>query len=123
MDGLETMLAEISKHGLAAGELRGLLHVLIGRTIVRVGGDRVSSGLTWRAAADLLKRVRWEVHTVRDLGLDPDAISPRDRQRFWFSAIAQAQVESAEAVAAGDRFAEKLKAIGYSVGPAPSRGG
>ena len=119
MDGLETLLNEISKQGLAAGELRGLLHILIGRTIARDTGDRVSAGLTWRAAADLLKRVRWDVEAVRELGIEPDALPARDRQRYWFSAIAQAQVEAPEAVASGDRLAEKLKSIGYVVGPAP----
>ena len=123
MEGLEALLGDISTQGLATGELRGLFHVLIGRTVAREGGDRIGTGLTWRAAADLLKRVRWDVEAVRELGLDPATLSSRDRQRYWFSVISQAQVESAEAVASADRLAEKLKAAGYIVGPAPGRTG
>lgn len=123
MDGLELLMSEIARHGLAAGELRGLFHVLIGRSIARSGGERFSTGLTWRAAAELLKHVRWDVEAVREIGLDPTILSPRDRQRFWFSAIAKAQVESAEAAASGDRLVEKLKSIGYVVTSPPARGG
>jgi hypothetical protein len=44
---------------------------------------------------------------------------PRDRQRFWYTAIAHAQVDSAKACAAGDRLAKHLKKTGYVISPAP----
>jgi len=122
MNGVETLLETIRKKGLADGNLRGLLHVLIGRKITGADGAVVSTGLTWRATADLLKRVRWPPEVVRELGLDPDTLSPRDRQRFWFTAITTAQVQSQEAAADGDQLASKLAGLGYVVGPAPQSG-
>src|SRR5262245_47037671 len=97
MNGVETLLEEIRKRNLADGHLRGFLHLLIGRKIVRSDGTVVSNGMTWRTVADLLRRLRWPPEGVRELGLDPDTLSPRDRQRFWFTAISSAQLELPEA--------------------------
>src|SRR5207237_2657311 len=74
MDGVELLLDSLRQHGLAAGNFLGLLHVLIGRRLTKADGTPVSPGLTWRAAADLLKRLRWDKASVRELGLDPDAM-------------------------------------------------
>jgi hypothetical protein len=101
------------------GNFLGLLHVLIGRRVTRADGTPVSPGLTWRALADLLKSLRWNKDAVRELGLDPADLPPRDRQRFWYTAIAQAHVDSPEAVAAGDRLAALVLPLGYVVSPAP----
>ena len=57
---------------------------------------------------------------IRELGLDPDELSPRDRERFWYLAISRGGVASPQAVAAGDQLAAELKKHGYVVGPAPS---
>ena len=73
-----------------------------------------------RDVAALLKRVRWDREAVRQLGLDPEGLSPRDRQRFWYQAITQASVDVPGASAAGDRLAEAMQSAGYVVGPAPS---
>jgi len=119
MDGVVSFLEELRKHGLAADRFLGLLHVLIGRRITRVDGTVVSAGLTWRDVAAVLKQVRWDKDAVRELGLDPDALAPRDRQRYWYSAIAQAAVDADAAVAAGNALAAAVKPLGYVVGPPP----
>jgi hypothetical protein len=119
MDGVQTFLDELRQRGLVEGNFHGLLHVLIGRRVTRADGTPVSPGLTWRALADLLKSLRWNKDAVRELGLDPADLPPRDRQRFWYTAIAQAHVDSPEAVAAGDRLAALVRPLGYVVSPAP----
>lgn len=119
MDRLREFLDEQKKHPSAAGNFLGLLNVLIGRRITAADGTPVSAGITWRALAALLKQVRWEKEAVRDLGLDPAALPPRDRLKYWYTAIAQAGVDSNKATHAGDKLAQKLTALGYTVGPAP----
>jgi hypothetical protein len=119
MDGLERLLEELKRQGLVAGHFRGLLHVIIGRKITLADGSIISTGLTWRMAADLLRRMRWPPELVRELEIDPDSLPPRDRQRFWFGAIAQARVDSQESIQAGDELAAKLEPLGYFVGAPP----
>jgi hypothetical protein len=119
MDRLREFLDIIKRNSSAKGNLRGLLHILIGRRITLADGTVVSGGLTWRELANQLKLARWDPDTVKDLGLDPDALPPRDRQRFWYSAIAQAGVDTPEAKAAGDKLVNPLKKLGYVVGPGP----
>jgi hypothetical protein len=120
MDALSALLDKLKSSEQSAGNFCGLLHVLIGRTITRVSDKVVlSRGITWREMAAWLKKLRWDPEVVRELGLDPADLPPRDRQRFWYSAITQAKVDSAEAIKAGDRFAAVLRDLGYEVGPAP----
>ena len=119
MDGVREFLDDIQKRGLARGHLLGLLHILIGRRLTTSGGAAISAGLTWRDLAAELKRCRWEPEAVRELGLDPAELPPRDRQRFWYQAIAAANVGGAEATTAGDRLALILNKAGYTVGAAP----
>ena len=109
MDALSTFLDELKKNGQTQGNFRGFLHVLIGR-VVMCASDKavVSKGIAWRELAGWLKKVRWDPEAVRELGLDPDDLPPRDRQRFWYAAILQAKVDSPEALAAGDRFRENF---------------
>ncbi len=118
MDALSTLLEGLKKS--ARGHLLGLLNVLIGRRITDRDGVVISRGLTWRETAGLLKRLRWEPDQVRELGLEPDDLPPRDRQRYWYTAITRARVDSPEAAKAGDRFAEVLRKHGYTVGAGPS---
>jgi hypothetical protein len=118
MDALATFFEETKKSGHIQGHFLGFLNVLIGRRIERKGA-LVAGGLTWRELAGLLKKHRWDPEAVRELGLEPDKLPPRDRQRFWYTAIMQASVDSAEARQAGDRFAEILKRQGYEVAAAP----
>jgi hypothetical protein len=121
MDGLQTFLDELRQHGLAEGNFLGLLHVLIGRRITRPDGTIVSPGLTWRELAALLKRLRWDKEAVRDLGLDPADLPPRDRQRFWYTAIAAAKVDAPAAVKAGNRLAAAVLPLGYVISPPPGQ--
>jgi hypothetical protein len=123
MDQLREFVDTIGKKGTAQGNLRGLLHILIGRRVTLLDGSLVSQGMTWRAVAALLKKLRWDTETVRDLNLDPAALPPRDRQRFWYTAISQAGIDTPEASAAADALIEPLHALGYEVGQAPSAGG
>src|SRR5262245_7195668 len=112
-------LDDLQKSHDARGNFLGLLHILIGRRITHADGSVISSGQTWRKAADLLKTVRWDPDAVRELGIDPATLPPRDRQRYWYLAIAQAQVGSDAAIKAGDKLAAALAKSGYTVGPAP----
>lgn len=119
MDGLRDFLEDVKRQDLARGNFRGLLHLLIGRRLEKADGTLISNGLTWRVLADWLKKVRWDREAVRELGLDPALLSPRDRQRYWYQAIAQARVDSPEAVQSAESLREPLRAAGYVVGAAP----
>jgi hypothetical protein len=120
MDGIRELLSAARDAGLAAGNFRGLLHIAIGRTVTRPDGTTLSTGVTWRAVAAELKTLRFDPELVREFGTNPDALAARDRERFWYSAIALARVDSPEAVAEADKLAPKLKPLGFVVGPAPS---
>jgi hypothetical protein len=120
MDVRVQLLEQIKQKGLAQGNLLGLFHVFIGRRIAADDGTLVCNGNTWRELAALLKKVRWERADVAHLGLDVEALPPRDRERFWYTAIAQSKIESEEARKAGDKLAEKIGSIGYQVGPPPT---
>ena len=84
MEGAREFLEQIRQRQLLKGHFLGLLHLVIGRKIARADGTILSSGNTWRQLAELLKNLRWDKESVRELGLDPDAFPPRDRQRYWF---------------------------------------
>jgi len=88
MDGVQQVLSVIRDLKLAKGRLRGVFHLLIGSKIAAADGSVVSSGLTWRQLARELKDARFDKNLVAELGADPDTLSPRDRERFWYSAIA-----------------------------------
>jgi hypothetical protein len=120
MDALSTFLDSLKKSGVARGHLLGLLNVVIGRRIVAKDGTVVAHGLTWRALAGLLKQARWDPDQVRELELDPADLPPRDRERYWYTAILRAHVDSPEAAKAGDAFATLLRKRGYEVGSGPS---
>ena len=121
MDALQELLGELKRHGLDKADLLGLFNVLIGRRISRADGTALSNGLTWRELASWLKKARWDPEAVRQLGLDPDQLAPRDRQQLWYAAISRAQVDSTAAGAAGDLIAERLQALGYVIGPPPGK--
>jgi hypothetical protein len=121
MDQLREFLEAVRQHAGGRHPLRGLLHILIGRRITTTDGTAVSGGLTWRETAQLLKRVRWEPETVKELGLEASELPMRDRERFWYHVIARAGVESPEAIAAAEKLAHTLQKHGYVVGPAPGR--
>jgi hypothetical protein len=119
MDWPREFLDDLKRSGKAAGNFLGLLNVLIGRRIEKADGTVVSTGLTWRVLAGLLKKVRWDKDAVHELGLDPKDLPPRDREKYWYTAIAHARVDSPEATRAGDRLAEAAGELGYAIGSAP----
>ena len=121
MDRAYELLEDIKRQGYARDNFLGLLNVLIGRRIERAGGALLSGGLTWRQLAAALKHVRWDVEAVRELGLEPDRLPPRDREQFWFFAINRAHVDSKEAKQAGDRLAQTVQPAGYIVVPGPGK--
>lgn len=120
MDGIRELLEAARDRGLPTGNFRGLLHIAIGRTVTRPDGSVISKGLTWRELAGLLKQLRFDRELVREFGADPETLAPRDRERFWYAAIAAARVDSREAVAEADRLVAPLRGLGYHIGPAPS---
>jgi hypothetical protein len=116
MDRLHEFLDAVRDQGVATGHFRGLLHLLIGQPIRMADGTLVSSGMTWRALAALLKKERWDREAVRELGIDPAELAPRDREKFWYTAIARAGVSSAESQASAQVVTHKLAPLGYVVG-------
>lgn len=120
MDQLQDVLALVRDKGLVKGRLRGLFHVAIGRTLKRANGTVVSTGATWRELASLLRDLRFDPELVRELGADPDTLSPRDRFKFWYSAIALAKVGSPAAYAEAEKLATALKPLGYLVTSSPA---
>jgi hypothetical protein len=119
MDGLRDFLMDLRRHGHAHGNFLGLLNVLIGRRIESATGEVLSNGLTWREAAELLKKVRWEKAAVRELGVAAADLPPRHRVRYWYQGIVRARIDSEEATNAGNRLAEILQGLGYKIGPPP----
>jgi hypothetical protein len=122
MEGLREFLEDMKRQRHAKDNFLGLLNLAIGRRVSRADGTVLSNGVTWRQLADMLKRTRWDKDAVRELGLNPADLPPRDRQRYWYQAISHARVDSEEATKAGDRLARLLRRAGYEVGPAPGQG-
>jgi hypothetical protein len=120
MDGIRDLLEAARASGLVAGRFRGLLHVAIGRTVTKPDGTRLSSGLTWRELAGLLKTIRFDPEFGREVGADPTTLSPRDRERYWYAVIALARPDSPEAVEQAERLVGPLKDLGFVVAAAPA---
>jgi hypothetical protein len=119
MDGIRDLLEAARTNGLVGGRFRGLLHIAIGRTVTRPDGAKLSAGLTWREVATLLKTLRFDPELGRELGADPDTLSPRDRERYWYAVIALARVDSADAVAEAEKLIAPLKDLGFVIAPPP----
>ncbi len=56
---------------------------------------------------------------MRELGLDPADLPPRDRQRLWYTAIARGGIDSPKASADAAQLIKPLGDLGFVVGPAP----
>jgi len=115
MEGAHEFLEAVRQQQLIKGHFRGLIHALVGRRISRDDGSVISAGLTWRQVSELLKTMRWDRDWVKELGLEPDDLPPRDRQRFWYSAIVAAGIDTPQAAAAADQLAERVKPLGYTI--------
>jgi hypothetical protein len=120
MDGIRAFLEAVRDHGLVPGRLRGLFHIAIGRRVTTGDGTVVSAGITWRDLSALLKDLRFDKNLAAEVGADPDELSPRDRQRFWYSVIALAQPNGSQAIKEAEQIIAKLGPLGYAVGPAPA---
>ena len=120
MDGIRAFFEAVKAHGLVAGRLRGLFHIAIGRRIITTDGVIVSNGITWRDLATLLKDLRFDKNLAAEVGADPDELSPRDRQRFWYSVISIAGVNGPQAMKEAEQIIAKVGPLGYVIGPAPS---
>ncbi len=117
MDRLREFLEAIRSRGEETCPFRGLLHVLVGHRIALADGTLVSAGMTWREAAAALKKYRWDREAVRALGLDPKQLPPRDREKFWYTAISRAALGGATAEA--EAVIQAATELGYVVGRAP----
>ncbi len=117
MDNIRELLEFARSAGLTVGRFRGLLHVAIGRTISKPDGTKISSGITWRELAVLLKGLRYDPALGREAGADPETLSPRDRERYWYAVIALARVDSPETRAEAEQLVAPLKAAGFVVAP------
>jgi hypothetical protein len=119
MEGLREFLERIRQAHLVRGHLRAILHIAIGRRISRKDGTLLSAGATWRQVSELLRLLRWDKELVREIGLNPADLPPRDRQRYWYAVIIAARVDSMEARELGDRYATLVEPLGFVIGPAP----
>jgi hypothetical protein len=122
MDALREFLEHVKRSGFAQDNFLGLLHLLIGHRIVKEDGTVLAAGLSWRELSALLKKIRWQKGCVKELGLQPSELPPRDRQRYWYAAILKAGVNSPKAAQAGQKLAEVLRKHGYVVDPKPRNG-
>ena len=119
MEGTRMVLQLARDHGLIPGHLRGLFHIAIGRKLTAADGTVLSMGMSWRDLSHLLKALKFDREIIRELGADPEALAPKDRERFWYSAIALAKVESAEARQEAEELTVSFKRLGIQVGPGP----
>lgn len=119
MDRMRQFLEVLTDQKLLPGHLRGFFHVAIGRRLTAPDGEVISSGQTWRELAALLRESRVDPKLVTEIGADPETLSPRDRNRFWYAAIALAKPDTPDAVVEGEKFAKQLVKTGYKVGPSP----
>lgn len=119
MDAFAVFLDRVKRTEALRGQFLGLLHVLIGRRIATTDGKLISTGHTWRDLAAYFKKGRWDIELAEQLALNREDLPPRDRQRYWYSVILRAGVDSPAARAAGDRVAEQLEQMGFRIGSAP----
>jgi hypothetical protein len=115
MQAVQTWLEHIKDHAVWHGRFRGLLHILIGRKLIGLRGEVISSGITWRQLAEILRVIRWEKDAVKELGIEPSTLPPRDRVRFWYLAIQAAHVELPEAREQAESLRKDLLILGYQV--------
>ena len=120
MDDIRGVLELIDAQKLAKGRLSGVLHIMIGRSICKADGTVISTGLTWRQLAGILKAAKFDKDLVKDLGVDPDQLAPRDREKMWYLAIGLAHVDSIEASTQADQLVSLLKPHGYVIGGSPT---
>jgi hypothetical protein len=118
MSGTLQLLNLLVEHQLAKGLLRGVLHICIGRTVVRTTDDAVlCTGVSWRELAALLKDSKFDRTLAVEVGADPETLHPKEREKFWYAVIGLAKVDSTAARDEADKLAKKLAAHGLGVLP------
>ncbi len=113
-DGLRHFLDAVRLQNLATGHLRALLVIAVGGRI-ESEGQLLSKGSNWRELADLLKKLRWDKLQVAELGIDVKDLPPRDRSKYWYSALAKAGLDSAESARLAMRLIPELEKLGYKI--------
>jgi len=86
---------------------------------VSIPPSLVPGGETTIKAVTALRRPWLFFDLVREIGLNPDDLPPRDRQRYWYAAIVAARVDAFDVRALGDAYAKLVAPLGFIVGPAP----
>ena len=115
MDQLRDFLDAVKESGVATGHFRGLLFILVGQHIRRADGTTLATGMSWRAAAAALKLCRWDRLAVQELGIEPTDLAPRDREKYWYTAISRANLGAAEARASAEMLARAVGPLGYTI--------
>ncbi len=120
MEGIREFLTAVHNAGLARDYLRAIMHIAIGRKITRTDGTVLSGGVTWRTLAGLLRVLKYDPKWAERFVQDRTVFAIRDRDRFWYAAIAQARVDSPEAIREAEQILPALRNLGFVVGPPPS---
>jgi hypothetical protein len=119
MQGTRQFLELMNEHNLVSGHLRGIFHIAIGRRILNSTGVLIAEGVTWRTLAALLKDLKFDREFVRELGAEPETLSPKDREKFWYNAIMVSKVDGPEARKQAEAISKLVKSLGLVIGPAP----
>ncbi|MCE2805024.1 MAG: hypothetical protein LW700_07390 [Gemmataceae bacterium] len=112
---LNEFLAKVRQEQVPPGCFLGFLHILIGKTLVTRDGALVSRGITWRELAARMRQARLDKDLVRELGVDPGQLPPRDREAYWFEAMRRAPVSSPQAQNQAAQLVSWLEKLGYEV--------
>jgi hypothetical protein len=115
MKPLNDFLAKVRQAQVPPGCFLGFLHVLIGKTLVTREGTLVSRGITWRELAARFRQARLDKDLVKELGVDPAQLPPRDREAYWFEALRRAQISSPQAQNQAAQLVSWLEKLGYEV--------
>ena len=115
IESLEGFLLRLRPQTFPQECFLGFLHVLISGALVDDMGGRPFPGQSWRDLASVLKKVRWDPTMVRQMGIDPAVLPPRDRERFWYQAICMAKIDSLDAKRSAVKLKGWLDKFGYKV--------
>ena len=107
MDTISDFLDYIKSEGLVLGRLQGLCHICIGRTI-HYNDKIVSTGVTWRELAKLLKLLKFDKYLGTEVNADPEELNPKDRERYWYAVIGLAQPDGIDARTQAQELAQLL---------------
>ncbi|MSR31486.1 MAG: hypothetical protein EXR99_08280 [Gemmataceae bacterium] len=113
MDQLDHFISLVKSKGICQGRFLGFLHILVAYHILDNLGKPISTGMTWREAANRLRKNRWNPDDIELLGLKGEDMPQRDRLRYWYVAIVRSGIGSEKAAAEADALARNFKRIGF----------